>query len=123
MRMNLGEPFFVSVQKTWRTHVFVVSAFSSRFRHEFLFKRSFIFLPWSSLVTFAGSPDHLLEGDVLMPRKRTAMKCYSKKYSCLWTKSANGKVEIPYVVSDEYGTRRASLFRVLRFMDGRIARY
>uniref|UniRef100_A0A667XDI2 Metalloendopeptidase n=1 Tax=Myripristis murdjan TaxID=586833 RepID=A0A667XDI2_9TELE len=38
-----------------------------------------------------GSTDFLIEGDVLIPRTRSAMRCFSKTFSCLWSKSANGK--------------------------------
>uniref|UniRef100_A0AAV2K7H5 Metalloendopeptidase n=1 Tax=Knipowitschia caucasica TaxID=637954 RepID=A0AAV2K7H5_KNICA len=43
-----------------------------------------------------------LEGDLEMPRSRSAMKCMSSTYSCLWPKSDNGRVEIPYTLSDKY---------------------
>ncbi|XP_068199357.1 low choriolytic enzyme-like [Antennarius striatus] len=49
-----------------------------------------------------GSSDFLLEGDLFIPRVRNAMKCFNKPYSCLWPKSANGKVEIPFLISDGY---------------------
>ncbi|XP_070782322.1 low choriolytic enzyme-like isoform X2 [Enoplosus armatus] len=49
-----------------------------------------------------GSSDFLLEGDVMIPKTRTAMKCFNKKYSCLWPKSANGNVEIPFQISRKY---------------------
>ncbi|XP_070704941.1 low choriolytic enzyme-like isoform X2 [Pempheris klunzingeri] len=49
-----------------------------------------------------GSSDFLLEGDVLIPRTRNAMKCFNKAYSCLWPKSANGNVEIPFLISQKY---------------------
>lgn len=49
------------------------------------------------------SNNFLLEGDILIPKTRTAMKCMNKAYSCLWQKSANGNVEIPYLISEKYG--------------------
>ncbi|XP_074541078.1 low choriolytic enzyme-like [Halichoeres trimaculatus] len=49
-----------------------------------------------------GSRDLLLEGDVLIPRTRNAMKCFNKAYSCLWPKSQNGKVEIHFQISKKY---------------------
>ncbi|XP_054473939.1 low choriolytic enzyme-like [Anoplopoma fimbria] len=49
-----------------------------------------------------GSTDFLLEGDVLIPRTRNAMRCFNKAYSCLWQKSANGNVEIPFRISQKY---------------------
>lgn len=50
-----------------------------------------------------GSNDFLIEGDVQIPKNRNAMKCYSINKSCRWPKSANGNVEIPYVISEKYG--------------------
>lgn len=38
-----------------------------------------------------------------MPRTRNAMKCKRNPYSCRWPKSANGYVEVPYVLSSKYG--------------------
>jgi len=62
-----------------------------------------------------GSRDFLLEGDVLIPRTRNAMKCFSKKYSCLWPKSANGNVEIPYLISKKYDdTEKAAIVKALK---------
>ncbi|XP_067338215.1 low choriolytic enzyme-like [Channa argus] len=49
-----------------------------------------------------GSPDFLLEGDVFVPRTRNAMKCLGIPYSCLWPKSADGTVQIPYVLDSAY---------------------
>ncbi|XP_034555196.1 low choriolytic enzyme-like [Notolabrus celidotus] len=49
-----------------------------------------------------GSRDFLLEGDVLIPRTRNAMRCFNKAYSCLWPKSDNGNVEIPFLISPKY---------------------
>ncbi|XP_026174207.1 low choriolytic enzyme-like [Mastacembelus armatus] len=48
------------------------------------------------------STDFLLEGDVIIPTTRNAMKCASNTNSCLWPKSANGYVEIPFELSDSY---------------------
>lgn len=31
------------------------------------------------------------------------MKCFNKAYSCLWSKSDNGNVEVPYILSEKYG--------------------
>ncbi|KAK9531762.1 hypothetical protein VZT92_011168 [Zoarces viviparus] len=49
-----------------------------------------------------GSKDTLLEGDVWIPKTRNAMKCINKVYSCLWPKSANGMVYIPFLISTKY---------------------
>lgn len=50
-----------------------------------------------------GSSDFLLEGDVMIPKTRTAMKCLNEPYSCLWPKSANSNVEIAFLISPKYG--------------------
>uniref|UniRef100_A0A8C3A5Z9 Metalloendopeptidase n=1 Tax=Cyclopterus lumpus TaxID=8103 RepID=A0A8C3A5Z9_CYCLU len=55
-----------------------------------------------------GSRDSLLEGDVLIPKTRNAMKCLNKKYSCLWQKSANGLVEVPFLISKKYNNGERS---------------
>ncbi|KAJ3606344.1 hypothetical protein NHX12_025865 [Muraenolepis orangiensis] len=49
-----------------------------------------------------GSTDFLMEGDMLIPRQRTAMKCYSNAFSCLWSKSDDGKVRIPFLINEKY---------------------
>ncbi|XP_060907404.1 low choriolytic enzyme-like [Labrus mixtus] len=56
-----------------------------------------------------GTTDYLLEGDVMISKTRAAMKCFSKAYSCLWPKSANGNVEIPFLISDEYDNNERSM--------------
>ncbi|CAJ1048498.1 high choriolytic enzyme 2-like [Xyrichtys novacula] len=45
----------------------------------------------------------LLEGDLLAPRTRNAIKCWYQK--CLWRKASNGLVMIPFTVSGQF-TRR-----------------
>ncbi|XP_034535939.1 high choriolytic enzyme 2-like [Notolabrus celidotus] len=45
----------------------------------------------------------LLEGDLVAPRTRNAMKCWYQK--CQWKKASNGKVIIPFTVSSHF-TRR-----------------
>ncbi|XP_061545713.1 high choriolytic enzyme 1-like [Phycodurus eques] len=47
-----------------------------------------------------GSEVLLLEGDLLVPKTRNAMKCWYQ--SCLWNRTANSYVTIPYVVSREF---------------------
>nr|BAO25123.1 hatching enzyme [Verasper variegatus] len=49
-----------------------------------------------------GSSDFMLEGDVLIPRTRNAMKCFTKPYTCLWPKSANGNAVVPFLLSEKY---------------------
>lgn len=43
----------------------------------------------------------LLEGDVAMPRTRSAMKC-SSFADCKWKKSPSGFVEVPYSISNYF---------------------
>eukprot|EP00066_Takifugu_rubripes_P010892 XP_003979107.1 PREDICTED: high choriolytic enzyme 1-like [Takifugu rubripes] len=47
-----------------------------------------------------GSKQILLEGDLVAPKSRNAMKCWSQ--SCLWPKGSNGLVVIPYTISNVY---------------------
>ncbi|XP_062247927.1 high choriolytic enzyme 1-like [Platichthys flesus] len=44
----------------------------------------------------------LLEGDLIAPRTRNAMKCWSQ--SCLWKKASNGQVVVPFTVSREFSS-------------------
>uniref|UniRef100_A0A3Q3BMC5 Metalloendopeptidase n=1 Tax=Kryptolebias marmoratus TaxID=37003 RepID=A0A3Q3BMC5_KRYMA len=53
-------------------------------------------------VILTGSLHELYEGDVFIPKTRTALKCLNKQYSCFWEKSPNGNVEIPYIIGDQY---------------------
>ncbi|KAI3364448.1 hypothetical protein L3Q82_011236 [Scortum barcoo] len=67
------------------------------------------------LKTNKGSNDFLLEGDILIPKTRNAMKCLNATYSCLWPKSANGKVEIPFLISSNYDdTERAAILQAMK---------
>lgn len=47
-----------------------------------------------------GSQEILLEGDMVAPKHRNAIKCFYQ--SCLWSKNSNGLVVIPYAISSEY---------------------
>ncbi|XP_029318575.1 low choriolytic enzyme-like [Cottoperca gobio] len=67
-----------------------------------------------------GSTDFLLEGDMIIPTTRNAMKCYSQKYSCLWPKSANGKVEIPFIIKSSYtNNERSTILRAMRDIESK----
>ncbi|CAG5928219.1 unnamed protein product [Menidia menidia] len=63
-----------------------------------------------------GSTEMLVEGDLLFPKTRNAMKCRNKQYSCLWPKSRNGYVEIPFTLSEKYDT--AETYTILNAMKG-----
>ncbi|XP_041844851.1 high choriolytic enzyme 1-like [Melanotaenia boesemani] len=52
------------------------------------------------LITNNGTDIPLMEGDIVAPTTRNAMKCWSN--SCLWRKASNGRVVVPYVVSNQY---------------------
>ncbi|XP_049592554.1 high choriolytic enzyme 2-like [Syngnathus scovelli] len=45
----------------------------------------------------------LLEGDMLIPRTRNAIKCWY--WNCRWSKYSDGYVSIPYVVSRDFPER------------------
>ncbi|XP_047429739.1 low choriolytic enzyme-like [Mugil cephalus] len=67
-----------------------------------------------------GSADFLLEGDVMVPRTRSAMKCFNQKYSCLWPKSANGNVEIPFRLSAKYdNAEKQTILRAMKAFEGK----
>ncbi|XP_061560217.1 low choriolytic enzyme-like [Phycodurus eques] len=67
-----------------------------------------------------GSTEYLIEGDVVIPKTRTAMKCTGNAYSCLWPKSHNGKVEIPYSIIDKYtNSEKRTIVGALRAMEAR----
>ncbi|XP_041844839.1 high choriolytic enzyme 1-like [Melanotaenia boesemani] len=52
------------------------------------------------LTTNNGTNILLMEGDIVAPKTRNAIKCWSN--SCFWRKDSYGNVVVPYVVSDEY---------------------
>ncbi|XP_070707463.1 high choriolytic enzyme 1-like isoform X1 [Pempheris klunzingeri] len=52
------------------------------------------------LATNNGTNEILLEGDLLLPRTRNAMKCWAKR--CLWRKASNGLVTIPFTISRQF---------------------
>ncbi|CAL8347980.1 unnamed protein product [Gadus morhua 'NCC'] len=58
------------------------------------------------LISNNGSSEILLEGDLLLPTTRNAMKCF--RNNCLWKKSSNGLVTIPYTVSSAYTSAETS---------------
>ncbi|XP_071753514.2 high choriolytic enzyme 1-like [Centroberyx gerrardi] len=49
-----------------------------------------------------GSSEILLEGDLVAPRTRNAMTCWSN--SCLWRKASNGMVTIPFTMSGVFSS-------------------
>lgn len=55
-----------------------------------------------------GSDEFLLEGDLFIPKARNAMKCLNKAFNCMWPKSSDGNVWIPYVISEKYGRWRCN---------------
>lgn len=55
----------------------------------------------------------LLEGDLVAPKTRNAMKCWYN--SCLWKKASNGYVVIPYTVSSHFNSyERQTIERAMR---------
>ncbi|KAM7406519.1 hypothetical protein PAMP_000893 [Pampus punctatissimus] len=54
------------------------------------------------LISNNATDEILLEGDLLAPKTRNAMTCWSQ--SCLWRKASNGMVMIPFTVSREFTT-------------------
>nr|BAJ23938.1 hatching enzyme [Spirinchus lanceolatus] len=54
------------------------------------------------------SSELLLEGDLVAPKNRNAMRCYQGD-SCKWKKSSNGKVMIAYTIGSEYSAREKKM--------------
>ncbi|XP_027134478.1 high choriolytic enzyme 1-like isoform X1 [Larimichthys crocea] len=64
------------------------------------------------LETNKGSNQILVEGDVVLSKKRNAMKCWSSY--CKWEKSYNGLVEVPYTLSDYfYDSEKALIVKAM----------
>ncbi|KAM8902608.1 high choriolytic enzyme 1-like isoform 1-T1 [Spinachia spinachia] len=60
-----------------------------------------------------GIDEILLEGDLLVPTTRNAMKCYSNQ--CLWKKGSNGQVTIPFTISTQFtGAEKQKINRALQ---------
>uniref|UniRef100_A0AAY4EDT7 Metalloendopeptidase n=1 Tax=Denticeps clupeoides TaxID=299321 RepID=A0AAY4EDT7_9TELE len=51
---------------------------------------------------FLGSSEWLIEGDLVVPRTRNALICLTN--NCFWTKSTNGLVPVPYVLSSAFSS-------------------
>ncbi|XP_064182274.1 hatching enzyme 1.2-like isoform X7 [Anguilla rostrata] len=47
-----------------------------------------------------GSSEILMEGDMIVSNTRNAINCWNNQ--CLWRKSSDGLVEVPYTVSNEF---------------------
>ncbi|XP_028432361.1 high choriolytic enzyme 1-like [Perca flavescens] len=47
-----------------------------------------------------GSNEILLEGDLLDPRTRTAIMCYTQ--NCFWKKNSSGLVTVPFTLSSDF---------------------
>ncbi|CAL8351339.1 unnamed protein product [Merluccius merluccius] len=55
-----------------------------------------------------GSSEILLEGDLVLPTTRNAIMCWSN--NCLWRKSSNGLVTVPYTVSRAFSFSDKTMF-------------
>jgi len=55
------------------------------------------------LTANAASNEMLLEGDLIAPKTRNALKCWSEQ--CLWKKGSDGLVTVPYIISTEFRGR------------------
>ncbi|CAJ0967754.1 unnamed protein product, partial [Ranitomeya imitator] len=63
---------------------------------------------WRRMEDRSGGSNLLLhEGDILLPKGRTAISCSS----CLWPKSSLGTVNVPYVLSSIYNAQQIQLFK------------
>ncbi|XP_061583985.1 high choriolytic enzyme 2-like [Cololabis saira] len=65
------------------------------------------------LTTNNATEEFLLEGDLVAPVTRNAMKCWYN--SCLWKKASNGKVVIAYTISSQFsGYERQTIEGAMR---------
>nr|XP_057939819.1 high choriolytic enzyme 1-like [Doryrhamphus excisus] len=65
------------------------------------------------LTTNNGTDEILLEGDLLVPKTRNALKCWSQ--SCLWKKAFNGMVNVPYSISSQFrSSERQKIERAIK---------
>ena len=64
------------------------------------------------------SNEILLEGDLLAPRTRNAMRCWYQ--SCQWKKGSDGLVTIPFTMSSQFsGFERQKIERAMKSFHGR----
>ncbi|XP_054615388.1 high choriolytic enzyme 1-like [Dunckerocampus dactyliophorus] len=69
------------------------------------------------LTTNNGTDEILLEGDMLVPKTRNALKCWSQ--SCLWKKASNGLVKVPYAISAQFSSsERQKIEKAMRSFHG-----
>lgn len=64
------------------------------------------------LTTNNNTDESLLEGDLLVPKTRNAMKCWSS--SCKWSKGSDGRVTIPYTIHSHFSSSEKQ--KILRAM-------
>nr|BAI68374.1 hatching enzyme [Esox americanus] len=69
-----------------------------------IYKREYSSITSIILNSNHGTSELLLEGDILVPKTRNAMKCYKNNGRCFWMKSADNFVYVPYVIGDEYSS-------------------
>ncbi|CAM4657569.1 unnamed protein product [Leuciscus chuanchicus] len=55
------------------------------------------------------SSEHLIEGDMVFPKTKNALYCYSN--NCFWKKNSSNLVEVPYIVSSEYSSSDISVIQ------------
>lgn len=103
LRMNNGESLVIILQggNTFSHYQCQISMLS---KVTYFLEKNSTWLKSHSIIISIGSTDFLVEGDILIPRTRNALKCANKQYSCRWPKSlTSGTVDVPYILSDKYG--------------------
>ncbi|KAM6945898.1 high choriolytic enzyme 1-like [Aplochiton taeniatus] len=63
-------------------------------------EEDFVDISTRILVANNGSDEMLLEGDLVLPKTRNAMVCFSS--NCLWSKASDGLVYVPYTMSGAF---------------------
>ncbi|XP_053197117.1 high choriolytic enzyme 1-like [Scomber japonicus] len=65
------------------------------------------------LMSNNATDETLLEGDLLAPKTRNAIRCWSQ--SCMWRKARNGQVVVPFAISGQFSSyERQTIERAMR---------
>lgn len=70
-----------------------------------------------SILFLKGILKKMIQGDIAVSNTRSAMKCEGGE--CLWPKSNNGLVNVPYSLSDTYSKYTAEHTATLTYQEGK----
>nr|BBG28497.1 hatching enzyme [Rhabdoblennius nitidus] len=65
-----------------------------------------------------GSSEFLFEGDLMMPKTRSARRCVRRPHRCLWPRNSHGYVEVPYILSNNYDySEKSEISRAMKDLE------